>query len=143
MPDIIFYIDKSKNPRSNPILSLANPSTDDSKLVYVSSDKLDFAVVFVNGTDIDTSMANPADSKSLDLSFGTVGLNTPVTSTTNWYLSSSYGYTGSVDFTPFTSSIGTDAYINPSMQLLVTSGTGTRQTYMLRQVTVLNSVNTI
>lgn len=141
--DLIFYIDKSKNPRANPILNLSSGTTDDSKLIFVAGDKLDIGVVFVNGTDIDTTMANGSNPKNLTLSVGTVGLDAPTATVSNWYLSSSYGYTGSLDLLEFTSSVGTDPYIEPTMQLVVTGSSGTKQTYMLRKVTVLNPVDVV
>lgn len=141
--DIIFYIDKSKNPKQNPQLSLNNSTTDDSKLSFVAGDNVDVGIVFVNGTDIDTTMATGSVPKYLNLSIGTVGLDAPNTKTTSWYLSGSWGYTGSVNFLAFTSSFNGVSYIEPTMQLQVTGSNGKKQTVMLRKVTILNPVDVI
>lgn len=141
--DIIFYIDKSKNPTQNPLLSLSNASTDYSKLSFVAGDNVDVGIVFVNGTDIDTTMATGSVPKYLNLSIGTVGLDTPTVSTKTWYLSGSWGYTGSVNFLAFTSSMNGSNYIEPTMQLQVTGSNGNKQTVMLHKVTILNPVDVI
>jgi len=143
MPDFIFYIDKSKNPRYNPIVSDANGQTDDSKLTFVAGDKLDVGVVFVDNNGIDTTMATGSNKKYLDLAIGSVGVDSPLTNVTNWYLSSSYGYTGSLNLLPLTASVGTSDSVNLTMQLVVTGSTGTKQTVLLRSVTILNPVDVI
>lgn len=141
--DIIFYIDKTKNPKANPLLSPSNTSTDDSKLTFVGGDKVGIGVVFLTGNDIDVTMATGSIPKYLNLSLGTVGLDNPMAQVTNWYLSSSWGYTGSLDLATaaVTSSLTGTRYTEPTMQLIVSGSGGSRQTVMLRKVNLLNPVN--
>lgn len=142
--DIIFYIDKSKNPRQNPQLTINNASTDDSKLTFVAGDKVGIGIVFLTGTSIDTTMATGSNPKYLNLSIGTVGADAPTTSVTSWYLSGSWGYTGSLNLLPLTASFtANESYIEPTMQLQVTSSNATKQTVMLRKINVLNPVDVI
>lgn len=140
----ILYVDPSKNPKQNPLLSISNASTDDTRLTFVAGDKLGVGIVFLSGTDIDTTMATGSIPKYLNLAVGTIGLNAPTAVTTRWYLSGSWGYTGSIDLMGFTSSFASgDKFVEPTMTLQVTGSDGTRQTVMHRKVTVLNPVDII
>lgn len=143
MPDTIFYIDRRLNPRQNPLLNSSNPTTDNDKLTFVAGDKISVALVFLNGTDIDTTMATGSIPKYINLSIGQVGLDSPSVSTTNWYLSSSYGYTSSLNLSPLTASVGTEEYVDRTMQLSVSSSDGTKQTAMITTVRIYNPVDII
>lgn len=144
-PDITYYIDRSKPPKQNPILSLSNASTDEGKLTFVAGDKVSVGLVFVTGTDIDTTtvLGSASSSYYYYLAIGDYAGSTPYTSTTTWGVSGSWGVTGSLDLSTaaLTSSLGTNEYIEPVLQLSITQSNGLRQTPMLRKVKVYNPVH--
>lgn len=144
-PDITYYIDRTKPPKQNPILSLSNASTDEGKLTFVAGDKITVGLVFVSGTDIDTTTVTGSASSSYYyyLAIGEYAGATPYTTTTTWGVSGSWGVTGSLDLntTALTASLGTNEFIEPVMQLSITQSNGFRQTPMLRKVKIYNAVN--
>lgn len=147
MNNLTLYVDTSKAPNANPVLSLANNNPDDSVLSFVSGDKVPVNIVFVNGGDYDTSVVvTGSSSSSYYLAIGTPTGTTPYTSTTRFYISQSWGITGSIDLSVggVTGSFSsTDDYIDPTMQLSIynPSGSANRRTVMLKKVRIYNAVD--
>lgn len=147
MANLILYIDTSKAPTLNPVLSQTNNTPDSSELNFVSGDKFPVTVFFVNGGILDTSLATTGStSSSYYLAIGDATSNTPLTSTNRFYISHSYGVTCSLDLSTagITGSFGTtNDYVTKTMQLSVysPSGSTTRRTYMLRSVNIYDAVD--
>lgn len=141
IPDTTFFIDRSKSPKQNPILSLSNASSDDGRLIFIGGDKLNVGLVFVTDNNVDTSYAT--SSLHYYLAIGEYESASPYTTTTRWGVSGSWGVTGSLDLSTaaLTGSFGTSEYIEPTVQLSVTQSNGSRQTVMLRKARIYNPVN--
>lgn len=131
---LILYIDSTKPAVQNPVASTTYTSTDASSLFFVGGDKFPLEFKF---DDVNLMTA----SLSYYLAIGDLGSTTPLYTTTQFAISSSYSVSCSLDLTSVTSS--TTSQISPYMQFAVhtPSGSSNRKTYMLRKITVYNPVD--
>lgn len=146
MPNLNLYIDTTKSPVLNPVLSIINNNPDSSELNFVSGDKFPVTIQFVANGAVDTSIpVTGSASSSYYLALGSPTSATPLTSTNRFFISHSYGVSCSLDFNTagVTGSFGSDDYISRTLQLSVytPSGSTNRRTYMLRNVNVYNAVD--
>lgn len=139
------YIDTGKSAVSNPVLSAANTNPDDGQLVFTAGDVVKLNLIFVNGGSVDTDYAvTGSQSSSYYVAVGTLAGTTPYTSTRAFFISQSYGVTGSLSFTgTITGSFGSNDYIEPYMQVSVTtpSGSSNKRTLMLKKIRVYDAVD--
>lgn len=145
MPNIIYYIDTAKPPTENPVLSQTNTNPLDSDLSFVSGDRFPVTFIFINNGVVNTDIPTTSSaSSSFYLAIGDPA-TTPLTSTTDFFISHSYGVTCSLD-------IGTDAitgsfvdeeYITRTMQLRVNtpSGSVNKRSYLLKSVKIYNALD--
>lgn len=146
MPNLQLYIDTSKSPLQNPVLSVTNNITDVSTLNLVGGDKFPITFQFVNNGSVDLTIPVTGSlSSSYYLTIGSSTTNTPLTSTNRFYVSHSYGVTCSLDLNTsgITGSFGSDDYVEKTMQFSVytPSGSTFRRTYMLKKVNLYNAVD--
>ena len=141
-----FYIDTRKSALQNPVLSVTNTTMDDSGLSFVSGDKIPIVIQFTNNGTLDTSLATTgSNSSSYFMAIGDKGATTPYTSTTNFFISHSWGITGSLDLSTggITGSFAGADDIAATLQFSVytPSGSNNRTTYMLRNISLYNAVD--
>jgi len=147
MSNLNLYIDVNKAPTLNPVLSITNNNPDSSDLTFVSGDKFPVSIFFVNGGLLDTTIpVTGSASSSFYLAIGEQTSTTPLTSTTAFYISQSYGITGSLDLNTagITGSFSSgDEYTTKTLQLSVytPSGSANRRTYMLKKCKIMNAVD--
>lgn len=146
MSNVTLYIDTSKSPVLNPVLSVTNTVPDSSELNFVSGDKFPISIFFVNNGVIDTDLpVTTSLSSSFYLALGDQALAAPIASTNQFYISHSYGVSCSLDLSTdaVTGSFNGADYVTKTLQLSVytPSGSSNRRTYMLRKVNLYNAVD--
>jgi hypothetical protein len=134
------YIDVSKNCRNSLVNSGSTAISELNSIVY--GDTLEYELVFVNGNILDPTLNT---NSFITTSIGQFGL--PVfASSSLWYPSASYSYTGSINTntTAMSQSIVASAAVKQDyspckFQVKVTNN-GKTQTYLQTSVNVFNSI---
>lgn len=134
----IIYIDTEKSPRNSLVRSdFVTPTQLNS---FIAGDKIGMAIVFVNQSSIDTRISGDS-TYTITAAIGnyTSGI---LTSTSNFYASTSYGFTGSIDLSvgALTNSLSNLEYINSIFEIQATDSNGNKRTYLQSPVVIWNQV---
>lgn len=129
----IFYIDTSKSALTSLVSSQTATTPQALNNEAILKDVIDIGIVFVADGAIDTNTDNYSN---LTASVGSVSEGQLV-SNTNWYVSSSYGFTGSLDYgdVRLTASLG--SLINKNYTFSVKAN---NHTFVYSNITVYNDI---
>lgn len=134
----ILYIDTSLDPKHSLVESGSVTSTQLNSMSH--NEKNDYTIIFTNNGVIDTGVSGVADT-SLKIAIATKDIVYATSS--NWYVSSSYGYTGSLDLTNATalsSSVHGNDYVNCTFVVRYYDIEDKPHNYLRQPITVYNAL---
>jgi hypothetical protein len=141
-----YFISLDKPANQNPVSTVSN-TTPDGDIFFVYGDVVPITIQFLKNNSVDTTtyVVTGSASSSFFLGIGALGSNQPYVSTNKFFISQSYGITGSlaISSSALLSALGTSDSLTSYIQLSVfkPSGSVNRETKMLKKVTILNPID--